>query len=52
MTATIFFFPAKGGFNAFAGCNVWTARMLREAGLRTGGLDIFASDAELVASVA
>lgn len=30
------FFPAKGGFNAFLGCNVWTARMLRQAGLRTG----------------
>ena len=30
------FFPAVGGFNAFMGCNTWTARMLRRAGLRTG----------------
>ena len=30
------FFPARGGFNAFMGCNTWTARMLREAGLKTG----------------
>jgi uncharacterized protein (TIGR02117 family) len=30
------FFEAKGYFNAFAGCNTWTARGLREAGLRTG----------------
>jgi len=30
------FFPARGGFNAFMGCNTWTARMLRRAGLRTG----------------
>lgn len=30
------FFPAVGGFNAFMGCNTWTARMLREAGLKTG----------------
>lgn len=30
------FFPAKGGFNALVGCNTWTARMLRLAGVRTG----------------
>jgi uncharacterized protein (TIGR02117 family) len=30
------FFEAKGYFNAFLGCNTWTARGLREAGLRTG----------------
>ncbi|MCV0426517.1 MAG: TIGR02117 family protein [Roseibium sp.] len=30
------FFPANGGFNAFMGCNTWTARMLREAGVKTG----------------
>jgi uncharacterized protein (TIGR02117 family) len=30
------FFEAKGYFNAFLGCNTWTAAALREAGLRTG----------------
>jgi uncharacterized protein (TIGR02117 family) len=30
------FFEAKGGFNALAGCNTWTAAALRTAGLRTG----------------
>ncbi len=30
------FFPATGGFNALLGCNTWTARMLRQAGLTTG----------------
>lgn len=30
------FYEAVGWFNAFAGCNVWTSRMLRVAGLRTG----------------
>lgn len=30
------FFEAKGYFNALLGCNTWTARALREAGLRTG----------------
>lgn len=30
------FFEANGFFNAFAGCNTWTAHALREAGLRTG----------------
>ncbi|WP_282046619.1 TIGR02117 family protein [Roseibium album] len=30
------FFPANGGFNALLGCNTWTARMLRQAGIRTG----------------
>ena len=30
------FFEAEGSFNALAGCNTWTARALREAGLRTG----------------
>jgi uncharacterized protein (TIGR02117 family) len=30
------FFEANGGFNAFAGCNTWSAAMLREAGIRTG----------------
>ena len=30
------FFPARGGFNALLGCNTWTARMLRQAGYRTG----------------
>ncbi|HEV7317040.1 MAG TPA: TIGR02117 family protein [Ensifer sp.] len=30
------FFDAEGSFNAVFGCNTWTARALREAGLRTG----------------
>jgi uncharacterized protein (TIGR02117 family) len=30
------FFEAIGTFNAFVGCNTWTAAALREAGLRTG----------------
>ena len=30
------FFEAVGSFNAFAGCNTWTANALRQAGLRTG----------------
>lgn len=30
------FFEAKGHFNAFAGCNTWTAEGLRHAGIRTG----------------
>ncbi len=30
------FFEAEGYFNALAGCNTWTARALRAAGLRTG----------------
>ena len=30
------FYEATGSFNAFAGCNTWTAAMLRTAGLRTG----------------
>jgi uncharacterized protein (TIGR02117 family) len=30
------FFEAEGAFNALLGCNTWTARALREAGLRTG----------------
>ncbi len=30
------FFEANGYFNAFAGCNTWTAAALRAAGLRTG----------------
>jgi len=30
------FFEASGYFNALFGCNTWTARALREAGLRTG----------------
>lgn len=30
------FYEAEGRFNAVVGCNVWTARMLRTAGLRTG----------------
>jgi uncharacterized protein (TIGR02117 family) len=30
------FFEAKGSFNALVGCNTWTARALREAGLQTG----------------
>lgn len=30
------FFDATGRFNAFMGCNTWTAAMLRLAGLRTG----------------
>jgi uncharacterized protein (TIGR02117 family) len=34
--ATDQFFEAKGRFNALVGCNTWTARALREAGLRTG----------------
>jgi uncharacterized protein (TIGR02117 family) len=34
--ATDRFFEAKGQFNALLGCNTWTARGLRAAGLRTG----------------
>ncbi len=30
------FYEANGYFNALLGCNTWTARMLRVAGLRTG----------------
>ncbi|WP_281410673.1 TIGR02117 family protein [Ensifer oleiphilus] len=30
------FFEAQGTFNALFGCNTWTARALREAGLQTG----------------
>ena len=30
------FYEAEGSFNALVGCNVWTARMLRSAGIRTG----------------
>lgn len=30
------FYGAVGSFNAFAGCNTWTAEALREAGVRTG----------------
>lgn len=30
------FFEAVGSFNALLGCNVWTSRMLRSAGIRTG----------------
>ena len=30
------FFPANGTFNAFLGCNTWTAARLRDAGLTTG----------------
>ncbi|CAG0955717.1 MAG: TIGR02117 family protein [Rhizobiaceae bacterium] len=30
------FYEARGRFNAFVGCNTWTARALREAGLTTG----------------
>lgn len=30
------FYEAVGWFNALAGCNLWTSRMLRVAGLRTG----------------
>lgn len=30
------FFEAEGRFNAVVGCNTWTARALREAGLTTG----------------
>ncbi|WP_430254557.1 TIGR02117 family protein [Neorhizobium sp. DAR64872/K0K18] len=30
------FFEAHGSFNALVGCNTWTARALRAAGLRTG----------------
>ena len=30
------FFEANGHFTALVGCNTWTARALREAGLRTG----------------
>jgi uncharacterized protein (TIGR02117 family) len=30
------FFEAHGSFNALVGCNTWTARGLRAAGLRTG----------------
>lgn len=30
------FYEAEGGFNALLGCNVWTSRMLRGAGVTTG----------------
>ncbi|WP_052161251.1 TIGR02117 family protein [Hoeflea sp. BAL378] len=30
------FYEAEGSFNALAGCNVWTAAVLRQAGLTTG----------------
>ena len=30
------FYEANGLFNAFAGCNTWTARMLRSGGIATG----------------
>lgn len=30
------FFEAEGSFNAFVGCNTWTASMLRSAGILTG----------------
>lgn len=30
------FFEAKGTFNAFVGCNTWTAAILRAGGVRTG----------------
>lgn len=30
------FFEAEGIFNAFLGCNTWTAAMLRAGGVRTG----------------
>lgn len=30
------FFEARGRFNALAGCNTWTAAMLRQGGLTTG----------------
>ncbi len=30
------FFEAKGAFNAFLGCNTWTAAVLRAGGVRTG----------------
>ncbi|OQP83718.1 urease-associated protein [Rhizobium rhizosphaerae] len=30
------FFEANGRFNALLGCNTWTARVLRDGGLRTG----------------
>ena len=34
--ATDVFFEANGHFNAFLGCNTWTAAGLRAAGIRTG----------------
>lgn len=34
--ATDGFYEANGAFNALAGCNTWTAKALRAAGLRTG----------------
>ena len=30
------FYEAEGAFNALIGCNIWTARMLRQAGMTTG----------------
>ena len=30
------FYQAKGNFNIFRPCNVWTAKMLRSAGVKTG----------------
>ena len=34
--ATDGFYEANGAFNALVGCNTWTAKALRIAGLRTG----------------
>jgi len=37
LTGSDRFYEAEGSFNAiFVGCNAWTARMLRSAGVRTG----------------
>ena len=30
------FYEAEGSFNALLGCNIWTSRMLRSAGISTG----------------
>ena len=30
------FYEGEGWFNVLVGCNLWTARMLRVAGLKTG----------------
>jgi Protein of unknown function (DUF2459) len=38
------FYPARGHYSAFITCNVWTARALATAGVRTGWWTPFESD--------
>ena len=46
------FFEANGSFNALVGCNTWTARALREAGLQTGWWNPLPRNAGLFAGAA